>query len=100
MENVPISNIGEKLEFLRLMKRWYDQRIHHAAPYDPMSKRREFVEKCRSWGHTVKFPPWIQYDKEHQAPVSDRSEALKEYEEMPEYKRLIWFLGCQEYQTM
>jgi hypothetical protein len=101
MENVPTSGVGEKLEFLRLMKRWYDQRIHHAGPYDPMAKRREFVEACKAWGHAVKFPAWIPFDKEHQVQDrEERSAALKEYEKMPEYKRLIWFLGCQEYQTM
>jgi hypothetical protein len=100
LENQPTSNVAEKLEFLRLMKRWYDQRIHHSGPYDPMAKRREFVEQCKAWGHAVKFPVWILYDKDHQAQEPDRSEARKEYDKMPEYKRLIWFLGCQEYQTM
>jgi len=104
LENLPSASLAEKLEFLRLMKRWYDQRIHHAGPYDPLSKRLEFVEQCRAWGHTVKFPNWIKFDKEHLVEISEEDarehSKHKTYNAMPEYKRLIWFLGCQEYQTM
>lgn len=104
LENIPTSSLQEKLEFLRLMKRWYDQRIHHAGPYDPMAKRQEFVEQCLAWGNTVKFPPWIKFDKDHKVEISEddarENQKAKEYNTMPEYKRLIWFLGCQEYQTM
>lgn len=64
VEQMPICPIRDKLEFLRLMKRWYDQRVAHADRYDPLAKRRAIVNECRAWGHTVKFPPWIKFDKE------------------------------------
>jgi hypothetical protein len=100
LENLPSASLNEKMEFLRLMKRWYDQRIHHSGPYDPMAKRNEYVDQCKSWGRNVKFPPWIKHDKDHKADKEDSSEDMKRYEKMPEFKRLIWFLGCHEYQTM
>lgn len=104
LENMPTAAVSEKLEFLRLMKRWYDQRIHHAGPYDPMAKRQEFVDQCKAWGHKVKFPNWINFVKDHKVEISEedaREQAkTQEYNKMPEYKRLIHFLGCQEYQTM
>lgn len=64
MENMFGSTMQEKLEFIRIMKRWYDQRHHHADAYEPMVTRREIVTQCRTSGVAVKFPPWIQYDKE------------------------------------
>jgi len=95
LENLPTASPAEKLEFVRLMKRWFDQRIHHSGPYDPMAKRREFVDQCRAWGHTVKFPPWIKFEKTQ----VDRPKVTA-YDKMPEFKRLIWFLGSPEHQTM
>jgi hypothetical protein len=104
LENLPTTSLAEKLEFLRLMKRWYDQRIHHAGPYDPMAKRLEFLEQCRGSGHTVKFPHWIRLDKDHKVEVSEadarEQKKTQEYNKMPEFKRLIHFLGCQDFQTM
>lgn len=108
LENLSSPNtlLKDKLEFLKLMKRWFDQRIHHAGPYDPMGKRHEFVEQCRIWGQAVKFPNWIDYDKDFSPkPLSSHvfsaeSAAKKEFDQFPEYKRLIWFLGSPEYQTM
>lgn len=104
LENLSTYSVPEKLEFLGLMKRWFDQRIHHAGPYDPMLKRMQFVEECKVWGNKVKFPHWISFDKEHKVEISNMDalerEKMLEYNKMPEYKRLIWFLGCQEYQTM
>jgi len=108
LENLsaPSTQLKDKLEFMKMMKRWFDQRIHHAGPYDPMGKRHEFVEQCKTWGHAVKFPPWILYDKEFSpkpmssADFNAESAAKKEFDSFPEYKRLIWFLGSPEYQTM
>jgi len=104
LENLATCSVKEKLDFLGLMKRWFDQRIHHAGPYDPMLKRLEFVEQCKAWVNQIKFPHWIKFDKEHKVEISDMDAAerqrIQEYNKMPEYKRLIWFLGCQEYQTM
>jgi len=104
LENLPTYSVQEKLEFLGLMKRWFDQRIHHAGPYDPLLKRLEFVQQCRQWGNSVKFPHWIKFDRNHKVEISDMDaverQKVQEYNKMPEYKRLIHFLGCQEYQTM
>lgn len=111
LENMgnPDVTVKEKLEFVRLMKRWFDQRIHHAGPYDPVAKRHEFVSQCKAWGHTVKFPPWIEFDKKEAqgTAVGGGMNALigynpkkKAFDSFPEYKRLIWFLGSPEYQTM
>lgn len=104
LEHMPTSNLWEKLEFMRLMKRWYDQRIHASGPYDPMAKRKDLVDLCQTSGHEVKFPPWMKFDKEYKVEISE-ADALElkkaqEYSKMPEYKRLIHFLGCQEYQSM
>jgi hypothetical protein len=104
LEHMPTSSLYEKLEFMRLMKRWYDQRIHASGPYDPMAKRKELVDVCWKSGHAVKFPPWMSYDKEYKVELSPEDaieqQKTREYSKMPEYKRLIHFLGCQEYQTM
>jgi len=104
LEYLPTAALPEKLEFTRLMKRWYDQRIHHAGKYDPMAKRLEFVKQCNAWGHKVKFPEWILFDKEYKVEISREDgrelEKSQAYNKMPEYQRLIHFLGCQEYQTM
>lgn len=96
LENMPDATMKEKLEFIKLMKRWYHQRIHHSGPYDAMAKRRKYVLQCKAWGHTVKFPPWINFIKEEDVRRASKSA----YDEMPEYKRLIWFLGSPEHQTM
>merc|ERR1712217_1001428 len=98
LENMPTSSLKEKLEFVRLLKRWFDRRIHHAGTYDPMAKRHEYVNQCKTWGHTVKFPPWIKFDKE--IKECSKSPVKRIYDNMPEYKRLIWFLGSPEHQTM
>jgi len=109
LEYLQSYSVAEKLEFLSLMKRWWDTRIHHAGPYDPMLKRLEFIDQCKTWGNKVKFPPWIEFDKEHQVEISkmdaDELKKLQKFNKMPDleqrrYKRLIWFLGCPEHQTM
>lgn len=96
LENMPTAPLREKLDFLRLMKHWFDQRIHNAGPYDPATKRAETVNQCKSWGHAVKFPPWVIYDKDTEVKPIHQAE----FDKMPEYKRLIYFLGSAEHQTM
>merc|ERR1719502_567870 len=70
LENMPTCSLYEKLEFMRLMKRWYDQRIHASGPYDPMAKRKELVETCKKTGHEVKFPPWMKFDQDYKVELS------------------------------
>lgn len=101
LENMPTATVKEQLEFLRLMKSWFDQRIHHAGTYDPAAKRQEVVDQCRTWGHhTVKFPPWIVFDDKKMNGTQSSAAQNDEYTKMPEFKRLIWFLGSTEHQTM
>jgi len=63
-ENLPDSQLKDKLEFMRLMRRWYEQRCYHADPYEPLARRRAIVAECAACGHMVSFPPWIKHDKE------------------------------------
>jgi len=64
MESMFASSLQEKLDFCRLMKRWYDVRRNHAEPYDAMLRRWDIVSQSKTWGVPVKFPPWILFDKE------------------------------------
>merc|ERR1719238_873383 len=97
LEHLPSASIQDKLGFVHLMKRWFDQRIHHAGPYDPMAKRLEFVEQSRSWGHKIVFPHWVKFDKEYKVEHSEEDarerHLVQEYNKMPEFQRLIYFLG-------
>eukprot|EP00929_Paragymnodinium_shiwhaense_P107781 TRINITY_DN74141_c0_g1_i1.p1 TRINITY_DN74141_c0_g1~~TRINITY_DN74141_c0_g1_i1.p1 ORF type:complete len:506 (+),score=102.59 TRINITY_DN74141_c0_g1_i1:101-1618(+) len=104
IEMMPRSTLEDKLELMRLMKRWYDARIHGVGAYDAMARRREFVAACEKKGRIVEFPPWVLY-QEVATPVQDHRDAAarqaqKAYEAMPEFKRLIWFLGSAEHQHM
>jgi len=108
-----------------LMKRWFDARIHAVGQYDAMARRREFLHTCQKRGHTVEFPSWVLYkdplfysvafwlavavglvldepppdDDDFGRSVS-AAKAQKDYDAMPEFKRLIWFLGSSEHQHM
>jgi len=99
IETMLHAPISEKLEFLRILKRWFEHRINSAEHYDPQQKRHEYVQQCKAWGYEVKFPPWILYDKDRPAKVQTPQEN-EDFNKMPEYKRLIWFLGSTEHQTM
>jgi len=100
LEHMSRANMAQKLEFVRLLKRWFDQRIHHAGPYDPIKNRREFVEFCRLRGLPVTFPPWMKACRSTSPTVRKQSTQMGLYRAMPEYKRFIWFLGSPEHQTM
>lgn len=100
LEHMSRANMAQKLEFVRLLKRWFDQRIHHAGPYDPIKNRREFVEFCRLRGLPVTFPPWMKAARSSSPTVRKQSTQMGIYRAMPEYKRFIWFLGSPEHQTM
>lgn len=100
LEHMSRANMAQKLEFVRLLKRWFDQRIHHAGPYDPIKNRREFVEFCRLRGLPVTFPPWMKAARNTDSTIRKQSTQMGLYRSMPEYKRFIWFLGSPEHQTM
>lgn len=98
LESMQTAPLKEKLAFFKQLKRWFDVRIHHAPPFEPLLRRREIAELCRVRGHTFEFPPWIKHDANRKAKL-ERGNTHK-FAEMPEYKRLIWFLGSPEHQTM
>merc|ERR1719421_398043 len=77
--------VPHKLEFLRCLKRWYDQRIHYAPPFDPMKKRQEMIHFCRLRGFYVTFPPWIQ------APDEESAQSVQA-NKSPEFLTLVEFL--------
>merc|ERR1712048_617027 len=97
LENMPSAILGDKLEFLRLLKRWFDTRIHHSGPYDPMARRREIIKHCHMRGFTVEVPKWMDYEIDEKARASV---VESKFDKMPEFKRLIYFLGSTEHQTM
>ncbi|CAE7470099.1 unnamed protein product [Symbiodinium sp. CCMP2456] len=110
IENTLDASIEDKLHFLKQVKRWFDCRVQHSAAYDPIKRRTEVEKQIRLTGRLMKFPTWMQYDKEEvQASRatkpdknkrrSEQTEPTTEYEKMPEFKRLLWFLGS-EHQTM
>eukprot|EP00913_Durusdinium_trenchii_P019897 g18704.t1 len=121
----------EKLSFLKQVKRWFDCRVLHSNAYDPIKRRTEIEKQIRLSGRWMKFPSWMQFDKEvppavpliqharscacagaqeiqanrarkpdPKIPKSGKTEATTEFEKMPEFKRLLWFLGSSEHQTM
>lgn len=98
LEDMPTSSLEQKLEFLKVMKRWFDARLHAVGPYDPQAKRLEITRSCKAWGHEVKFPPWIIYDKELETKVKPKQ--TSDFDKMPEFKRLIYFLGSAEHQSL
>lgn len=96
LDEIPKASLKDKLEFMKSMKRWFDQRIHSAGPFDPMQKRSDLVRLCKVTGHPVTFPAWVTYDE---TMFKERPEKNL-YDQMPEFKRLIGFLGSTEHLTM
>lgn len=102
IEDMPTCDVRHKLEFLRLIRRWFEVRILYVEPFDVIQRRLELVERSRLWGHKLEFPSWIRL--ENDAPRTSRgalagSKALA-YSRRPEYQRLTSFLGSNAYQTM
>jgi len=111
VEHYVNNTVREKLEFTKQTKRWFDQRVQHSASYDPIVRRTQIEKMVRATGRFMKFPHWMQYDKEAvaanrgkkptaESPKKANAENATSYESMPEFKRLIWFLGSAEHQTM
>jgi len=96
-ENVVEATSSVKLNFLKVMKRWFEVRISVAEDYDVMRRRVEYIRECTSWGHNIDLPAWIKLDKELEGKPPPPP---KPYNTWPEYKRLIWFLGSSEYQRL
>jgi len=111
IENTIMATCEQKLHFLKQVKRWFDQRVQHSNEYDPIERRTEMEMEVRRTGRFMKFPTWMQYDKEAvQANRSMKPDPTKkglgymknttEYEQMPEFKRLIWFLGSADHTNL
>jgi len=103
------ASCEDKLQFLKQVKRWFDCRVQHSAAHEPIKRRTVIEKQIRLTGRLMKFPTWMQYDREEvqasRAVKPDKkgrptqTEVTTEYEQMPEFKRLLWFLGS-EHQTM
>jgi len=106
LEQLPQATPRYKVEFLKLLQRWYSMRVHHTDACDAMLRRHEYVEECKAWGHKVEFPAWVLFDREaHQAhrEAARRARccvAARPYEALPECKRLVHFLGSVEHRSM
>eukprot|EP00928_Gymnodinium_smaydae_P074138 TRINITY_DN571_c0_g1_i1.p1 TRINITY_DN571_c0_g1~~TRINITY_DN571_c0_g1_i1.p1 ORF type:complete len:525 (+),score=78.54 TRINITY_DN571_c0_g1_i1:64-1638(+) len=105
-ETIADATMTDKLQFLRLTKRWFESRINHSGPYEPTERRKDIVHSCSMRGFTVRFPPWIEFEKEDYEAAAlagsskTCSDAERQYNNMPEFKRLIYFLGSPEHQNM
>lgn len=105
------ATASEKLDFLKQVKRWFDCRVLHSKAYDPVKRRTEMEKQIRLTGRWMKFPVWMEFDKEEiqanrarkpdpKDRKSGKKEATTDFEKMPEFRRLLWFLGSSEHQTM
>jgi len=90
IEGMKSASVRVKLEFLELVRVWFDTRIHYSPPYDPVGRRRWIAEHCRKKGYNVDFPSWIPFDQDL---LDDVFAKRSSFNRMPEYKRLTWFLG-------
>ncbi|CAJ1362959.1 unnamed protein product [Effrenium voratum] len=109
IEKMRSASCEEKLEFLKQVKRWFDCRVRHSIDYDPIKRRTEMEKQIRVSGRHMKFPAWMEHDKEeiqaNRARKPDKNARSgttepEEFEQMPEFKRLLWFLGSSDHQTM
>lgn len=95
------GTLHEKLDFLRLMKRWHDQRVHNSHKYDPFKRRIEIMNLCVKYGYKVDMPSWVNGPRTvlPEKPMKEQPPSGA-FEKMPEFMRLIYFLGSPEHQTM
>jgi len=96
--NMATASTRERLSFLRLMKRWYEQRINNSGHYDAIKRRQATVEECKLRGMHITFPPFMQCPPRRPSKESCRSDdgrdmVKTDYSTMPEYRRLICRLG-------
>lgn len=108
IEDTANANIEEKLAFLKTVKRWFDQRVEHSSAYDPIARRTEIDRMVRMTGRFANFPAWMKHDKEaiqaarsvKKGRLANTSSTETEYDKMPEFKRLIWFLGSSDHTNL
>lgn len=76
--------------------------------YEPIKRRTEIEHAVRLTGRYVRFPTWMQYDQQaidysRRATVQNARMEKKMtmtadgWDEMPEFKRLILFLGSSDH---
>lgn len=102
--------MSEKTAFLWCLLRWFEARMAR-TPFDAVRRRAEVARECRRFGITPAFPQWMPHGpeaREHEdelvpaAPGAARlgwspmAPASNGFVKMPEFKRLIWFLGSKE----
>eukprot|EP00927_Polykrikos_kofoidii_P065142 TRINITY_DN60927_c0_g1_i1.p1 TRINITY_DN60927_c0_g1~~TRINITY_DN60927_c0_g1_i1.p1 ORF type:complete len:616 (+),score=104.51 TRINITY_DN60927_c0_g1_i1:29-1849(+) len=92
IEKMLHSSIQEKLQILAKVRYWFEAMRRSDNPYDPLIRRKEIFEKCLLKGYAVEFPPWVTFDKDRKLTDSRHPETVA-FDQMPEYKRLAWFLG-------
>lgn len=108
IENTVHQTCAEKLLFLKTLKRWFDQRVRHSEMYDPILRRTQIDHAVRVQGRYVRFPAWMKYDQqaiEHARRQTIQNARLakkmtmtaSDWDEMPEFKRLILFLGSADH---
>jgi len=102
LEDMPEATLQDKLKFFSLAKRWFEGRIYHVGAFDPIARRQEIVRLCEIRGFTVVDPPWIETGELHggSSLSTHYTRQQMEYAKMPEFKRLTWFLGSPEHQSM
>lgn len=106
IETMREASIREKLNFLKLLRDWFDSRIYYAPAYDPIHRRAEYVEESRRKGCVSEFPAWIPYDPRAARGTAEakhmplETNSIAAYNKMPEFKRLGHFLASAEYQHM
>jgi len=102
----------DRLHFLQLMHRWFMQRIPDSDPYNAMGRRRQYYEQCRLMGRPIEFPSWVDFDPDEEEEDAGEGELrllrrqslaaapMRGYTRMPEYQRLMNFLGNEDLPSM
>jgi len=103
IENMREAILPEKLSFLRTMRAWFDARIYWAPKYNPMERRYALVAECAVKGYQIKYPAWIPFDAVECARHEQRSlkkRQTENWENIPEFRRFMYFMGTPECQEM
>jgi len=106
------AQVQDRLHFLVLMQRWFTQRIPDSDPYNAMGRRRQYFEQSRLWGRRIEFPSWVHFDPEQEEEDAGEGELrllqrqslaaspLRGYTKIPEFQRLMNFLGNEGLPSM
>jgi len=112
LQSMHKAQTQDRLHFLALMQRWFYQRIPDSDPYNAMGRRRQYFEQSRLWGRPIQFPSWVHFDPEQEEEDAGESELRllqrhslapspqRGYTRMPEFQRLMNFLGNEGLPSM